>query len=155
LRLLRFLHLPRCRRGGAQELVRGALHAAEGDALPRPALLLPCLCLALRRGGGEHRARALGAHQPRQPQGKHPADAPARRPDPVEGPRPCDQGSGVEEALKMAIRAELAPRNARGRLIVALDLAATEDAERLVAALGEAVSFYKIGMQLVFAGGLP
>jgi orotidine-5'-phosphate decarboxylase len=54
----------------------------------------------------------------------------------------------------MVIRAELQPRGARDRLIVALDLPVTEEAERLVGALGEAVSFYKIGMQLVFAGGL-
>lgn len=46
------------------------------------------------------------------------------------------------------------PRDARDRLIVALDLPSLAEAERLVAALGDAVSFYKIGMQLAFAGGL-
>jgi orotidine-5'-phosphate decarboxylase len=46
------------------------------------------------------------------------------------------------------------PRDARDRLIVALDLPNVGEAERLVAVLGEAVSFYKIGMQLAFAGGL-
>jgi orotidine-5'-phosphate decarboxylase len=44
---------------------------------------------------------------------------------------------------------------ARDRLIVALDKPRVADAEALVAALGESVSFYKVGLQLVFAGGLP
>ncbi len=42
----------------------------------------------------------------------------------------------------------------RDRLIVALDLPSVEAAETMVARLGEAVSFYKIGYQLAFAGGL-
>ena len=42
----------------------------------------------------------------------------------------------------------------RDRLIVALDLPSVEAAESVVARLGEAVSFYKIGYQLAFAGGL-
>jgi orotidine-5'-phosphate decarboxylase len=42
----------------------------------------------------------------------------------------------------------------RDRLIVALDLSSVEAAESIVARLGEAVSFYKIGYQLAFAGGL-
>lgn len=42
----------------------------------------------------------------------------------------------------------------RDRLIVALDLAAPEAAEAMVARLGSAVSFYKIGYQLALAGGL-
>ncbi len=45
--------------------------------------------------------------------------------------------------------------DARDRLIVALDLPAVADAEALVARLGDSVSFYKIGYQLAFAGGLP
>jgi orotidine-5'-phosphate decarboxylase len=45
--------------------------------------------------------------------------------------------------------------NARERLIVALDLPSVKAAEDLVARLGDAVSFYKIGYQLAFAGGLP
>jgi orotidine-5'-phosphate decarboxylase len=40
-------------------------------------------------------------------------------------------------------------------MIVGLDVDSVEAAQRLVAALGPSVSFYKIGMQLVFAGGLP
>jgi orotidine-5'-phosphate decarboxylase len=43
---------------------------------------------------------------------------------------------------------------ARDRLIVALDVPSIEAAQRIVARLGEAVSFYKIGYQLAFAGGL-
>jgi orotidine-5'-phosphate decarboxylase len=44
---------------------------------------------------------------------------------------------------------------ARDRLIVALDLPSVAAAEAMVARLGEAVNFYKIGYQLGFAGGLP
>jgi len=42
----------------------------------------------------------------------------------------------------------------RDRLIVGLDLPTLTEAEAMVDRLGEAVSFYKIGLQLVFAGGL-
>ena len=42
----------------------------------------------------------------------------------------------------------------RERLIVALDLPDVASAERLVANLGDAVSFYKIGLELTYAGGL-
>jgi orotidine-5'-phosphate decarboxylase len=44
--------------------------------------------------------------------------------------------------------------DARDRLIVALDVSSVEQAQAMVARLGEAVSFYKIGYQLAFAGGL-
>ncbi|MCR4281986.1 MAG: orotidine-5'-phosphate decarboxylase [Bauldia sp.] len=44
---------------------------------------------------------------------------------------------------------------ARDRLIVALDLPGVSEAEAMVARLGDSVSFYKIGLQLVFAGSLP
>src|SRR5437763_2320648 len=43
----------------------------------------------------------------------------------------------------------------RDRLIVALDLPGVEAAEAMVARLGDSVTFYKIGYQLAFAGGLP
>jgi orotidine-5'-phosphate decarboxylase len=46
------------------------------------------------------------------------------------------------------------PRDARDRCIVALDLPTVGAAQALVRDFGEAVTFYKIGMQLVFAGGL-
>jgi orotidine-5'-phosphate decarboxylase len=42
----------------------------------------------------------------------------------------------------------------RDRLIVALDVPAVAEAEAIVTQLGDAVSFYKIGYQLAFAGGL-
>ena len=45
--------------------------------------------------------------------------------------------------------------NPRDRLIVALDVSSVAEAEALVAKLGEAVTFYKIGYQLAYAGGLP
>ena len=44
--------------------------------------------------------------------------------------------------------------NARDRLIVALDLPTVREAEALVERLGDTVTFYKVGMQLQFAGGL-
>jgi orotidine-5'-phosphate decarboxylase len=52
------------------------------------------------------------------------------------------------------LRAGLAPRDARDRMIVALDLGSVDEARRLVDAIGPAATFYKVGMQLVFAGGL-
>lgn len=42
----------------------------------------------------------------------------------------------------------------RDRLIVGLDLASVAEAEAMVARLGETVSFYKIGYELAFVGGL-
>jgi orotidine-5'-phosphate decarboxylase len=44
---------------------------------------------------------------------------------------------------------------ARDRLIVALDLPTSAEAEAMIARLGDAVSFYKIGMELAYGGGLP
>ncbi len=48
-----------------------------------------------------------------------------------------------------------APIAPRDRLIVALDLPSVAAAEAMIARLGESVTFYKIGYQLAFAGGLP
>jgi orotidine-5'-phosphate decarboxylase len=42
----------------------------------------------------------------------------------------------------------------KDRLIVALDMPSVEEAQRLVAKLDDAVSFYKVGLELLFAGGL-
>jgi orotidine-5'-phosphate decarboxylase len=42
----------------------------------------------------------------------------------------------------------------RERLIVALDVPSVEEAQAMVTRLGETVSFYKIGYQLAFAGGI-
>jgi orotidine-5'-phosphate decarboxylase len=47
---------------------------------------------------------------------------------------------------------DIAPRD---RLIVALDLPGTGLAEAMIARLGDSVTFYKIGYQLAYAGGLP
>jgi orotidine-5'-phosphate decarboxylase len=44
---------------------------------------------------------------------------------------------------------------AREKLIVALDFATPRDAAALVTMLGDSVSFYKIGLELVCGGGLP
>jgi len=46
---------------------------------------------------------------------------------------------------------KIAPRD---RLIVALDLAEVTAAEAMIARLGDSVTFYKIGYQLAYAGGL-
>src|ERR1700686_2634594 len=47
---------------------------------------------------------------------------------------------------------DIAPRD---RLIVALDLPAVAAAEAMIARLSDSVTFYKIGYQLAYAGGLP
>lgn len=52
------------------------------------------------------------------------------------------------------MRPDIAPRDARDRMIVALDVESLEHARALVRDLGTAASFYKLGMQLVFADGL-
>jgi orotidine-5'-phosphate decarboxylase len=44
--------------------------------------------------------------------------------------------------------------NAKDRLIVALDMPGLEEARRLVDTLGDNVTFYKVGLELLFAGGL-
>src|ERR1700726_4583962 len=46
----------------------------------------------------------------------------------------------------------IAPRD---RLMVALDLPDVTAAEAMIARLGDSVTFYKIGYQLAYAGGLP
>jgi orotidine-5'-phosphate decarboxylase len=47
------------------------------------------------------------------------------------------------------------PVEARDRLIVALDLPDVRAAETMIARLDDSVTFYKIGYQLAYAGGLP
>ena len=42
----------------------------------------------------------------------------------------------------------------RDRLIVALDVPGVAEADALVARLGDSVRFYKVGLQLIYAGGL-
>jgi orotidine-5'-phosphate decarboxylase len=43
---------------------------------------------------------------------------------------------------------------ARDRLIVALDVPTVDEAQTMVDRLGDSVAFYKVGLQLLFAGGL-
>ncbi len=43
---------------------------------------------------------------------------------------------------------------AKDRLIVALDMPTIEEAQRLIGELGDSVTFYKVGLELLFAGGL-
>ena len=56
-------------------------------------------------------------------------------------------GAAVSSPQKMA--------TAREKLIVALDFATPREAEALVTGLGDTVSFYKIGLELAYGGGLP
>jgi len=51
-------------------------------------------------------------------------------------------------------QAAIRPRDARDRMIVALDLPSMDEARRVIAELDGRATFYKIGMQLAFAGGL-
>jgi len=46
------------------------------------------------------------------------------------------------------------PLQPRDRLIVALDLPSVKDADSMVERIGDAATFYKVGYQLAFAGGL-
>jgi orotidine-5'-phosphate decarboxylase len=46
------------------------------------------------------------------------------------------------------------PHTAKDRLIVALDMPTIEEARRLVSRLDDTVTFYKVGLELLFAGGL-
>src|SRR5215212_12083255 len=48
--------------------------------------------------------------------------------------------------------ADIVPRD---RLIVALDLPSVAVAEAMIGKLGDSVTFYKVGYQLAYAGGLP
>ncbi|MHA1157166.1 MAG: orotidine-5'-phosphate decarboxylase [Alphaproteobacteria bacterium] len=47
------------------------------------------------------------------------------------------------------------PSAPRERLIVALDFPTLAEAETMIGRLGDTVSFYKIGLELIYAGGLP
>ncbi len=47
-----------------------------------------------------------------------------------------------------------APTTPKDRLFVALDVKTVDDARRLVEQLGDTVSCYKVGLELVFGGGL-
>lgn len=56
--------------------------------------------------------------------------------------------------MSAALRQSSRPALADPRLIVALDLPTRAEAEDLVEALGDAVSFYKVGLQLLATGGM-
>jgi orotidine-5'-phosphate decarboxylase len=45
--------------------------------------------------------------------------------------------------------------DARDHVIVALDVSSIRDAEMLVEQLGDSITFYKIGMELAYIGGIP
>ena len=72
-------------------LVRHPLHAPAPDGVPRPRRLLPSLRPSRARRGARQGARDLAHHQREEPQREHPADAPARPPDPAQGPQPQDR----------------------------------------------------------------
>src|SRR5579871_6575268 len=76
----------------------------------------------------------------------------ATRAPPRRSPRCCG-GLSMRRGIsnKNTERGVIEPRD---RLIVALDLPTVAAAEAMVARLGDAVSFYKVGYQLAFAGGL-
>jgi hypothetical protein len=97
--LLRFLDLSRRRRGRAAELVRQPVPHLAGHGLPRSEIVLPPLRHPVGRRGGRDRDLDLDAHQSRQSAREHPADAPARRPDPEEGREPPGRGSGAAQVV--------------------------------------------------------
>src|SRR3984957_13532324 len=57
-----------------------------------------------------------------------------------------------QDTVAVPAAAAIAPRD---RLIVALDLPDVASAEAMIGRLGDSVTFYKIGYQLGYAGGLP
>lgn len=57
------------------------------------------------------------------------------------------QPTRIRSVMRSAIKLE-------DRLIVALDVPTVENARKLIELLGGAIGFYKIGLQLIFAGGL-
>ena len=72
--------------------------------VPRSEILLPPLFEVVRRGSGRDRDVDLDADQPRQSAREHPADAPARRPDPEEGREPPGRGGGAAAAVNCRLR---------------------------------------------------
>jgi len=58
----------------------------------------------------------------------------------------------VAETNSISDAAKLAA--ARSRLIVALDVPTVDESSALIDSLGDSVSFYKVGLELVMAGGL-
>ncbi len=60
-------------------------------------------------------------------------------------------GGSEADAPRLAELSGLAPRD---RLIVALDAPDVGEAERLIEHIGDAATFYKVGMELAYGGGL-
>ena len=111
--LLRFFRLPPRRPGSAGKMVRGALHAAARDRLPRPAFLFHQICRDQRRRGGGDRAGHLDPHQPQEPARQRAADARAREPDPHQGREPPDRRSRITQIVTTR-HAMVADRNSAG-----------------------------------------
>ncbi|MGY4328645.1 hypothetical protein ACVWWG_003062 [Bradyrhizobium sp. LB7.2] len=99
LRLLRFLGLYRCRRSRAATVVHPALPVAARHRIHQSEILLQPLRAVVGRGSHRHRDRDLGAYQPRQSRGQHPADPPPRDADPEEGRRPHGGERGAQAAV--------------------------------------------------------
>ena len=64
----------------------------------------------------------------------------------------CEQGD-PDFVIDRCI-GDVKPIPVQNRLVVALDYSTADDARRLIDRLGDAVSFYKIGLELLFGGGL-
>ena len=73
--------------------------ALRDTAFTDPQVLLPSLCAAVGRGGHRDRDRDLGAHQPRQSRGQHPADPAARDADPEKARRSRGRDGGAAAAV--------------------------------------------------------
>lgn len=57
-------------------------------------------------------------------------------------------------SAQMSLGPQTIPGNVRDRLIIGLDLSSVEEARAIVERIGDAGTFYKIGYQLGYAGGL-
>ena len=75
---------------------------------------------------------------------------------------PSGSTSRPPESGPIAVNPRMAPEphavqtiRPRDRLIVALDIADVREARRLVETIGDAASFYKVGMELAYGSGLP
>src|SRR5690606_6575516 len=104
---------------------------AHPDGRDRAAMLDPLWRGSLRRGrpfsrGASRPIDEAGLHQPRR-----------------HGARTVAESRGMSQDTAI-----------RDRLIVGLDVASVDEARAVVEELGDTVSFYKIGYQLAFAGGL-
>src|SRR5262249_41567472 len=147
-----FARLGLAREGSDRRSVQGAFLRARLD-LERPPRRLPRAdraapdartrarrAGAARAGGGERGGGRL--RRERRGGGRPPRGASAR---------------GAQAPHRLCGIRAMKPRSIppRERLIVALDLPDASAAETMVARLGDAVSFYKIGFELVLAGGLP